>query len=197
MKLKKIASLMLAGIMAVSMLAGCKGGTEKPENPEEVVDTSIARYFNEAQEDNDVKADFTYDTDIENMMKKAISMYGTDADIRDGEIEAYLKEKIDGIDYYVADIANLWANTAAQSKEVYGYLVVMDSTVNTDDATLAKEIAENFGFENLPENQKKGGFEYNYDHDGKVAMVKSTDSLGFVHTYIAVLVTVKTTVTAA
>ena len=34
MKLKKIASLMLAGIMAVSMLAGCKSGTPDP-NPGE------------------------------------------------------------------------------------------------------------------------------------------------------------------
>ena len=34
MKLKKIASLMLAGIMAVSMLAGCKSGTTDP-NPGE------------------------------------------------------------------------------------------------------------------------------------------------------------------
>ena len=34
MKLKKIASLMLAGIMAVSMLAGCKSGTPDP-NPNE------------------------------------------------------------------------------------------------------------------------------------------------------------------
>ena len=36
MKLKKIASLMLAGIMAVSMLAGCNGKTDnKPNNGEE------------------------------------------------------------------------------------------------------------------------------------------------------------------
>ena len=33
MKLKKIASLMLAGIMAVSMLAGCNGKTTTNENP--------------------------------------------------------------------------------------------------------------------------------------------------------------------
>ena len=35
MKLKKIASLMLAGVMAISMLAGCSNGgnTEKPEEP--------------------------------------------------------------------------------------------------------------------------------------------------------------------
>ena len=34
MKLKKIASLALAGVMAVSMLAGCKSGTPNP-NPGE------------------------------------------------------------------------------------------------------------------------------------------------------------------
>ena len=33
MKLKKIASLMLAGIMAVSMLAGCNGGTPVDDDP--------------------------------------------------------------------------------------------------------------------------------------------------------------------
>ena len=32
MKLKKIASLMLAGIMAVSMLAGCSNGTKDDDN---------------------------------------------------------------------------------------------------------------------------------------------------------------------
>ena len=33
MKLKKIASLMLAGVMAVSMLAGCSTASIKPEEP--------------------------------------------------------------------------------------------------------------------------------------------------------------------
>ena len=49
MKLKKIASLMLAGIMAVSMLAGCKSGNatnEEPENPVTPTGTSIADYVN-------------------------------------------------------------------------------------------------------------------------------------------------------
>ena len=50
MKLKKIASLMLAGIMAVSMLAGCKSGNanenpgEQPENP---VVSNAADYANQ------------------------------------------------------------------------------------------------------------------------------------------------------
>ena len=50
MKLKKIASLMLAGIMAVSMLAGCKSGSttsEEPENPVVPASSSVAEYVNQ------------------------------------------------------------------------------------------------------------------------------------------------------
>ena len=49
MKLKKIASLMLAGIMAVSMLAGCngKGGNdENKDDQNQVVAASVADYAN-------------------------------------------------------------------------------------------------------------------------------------------------------
>ena len=48
MKLKKIASLMLAGIMAVSMLAACgdKAASSTPTQPEEPVDTSFATAVN-------------------------------------------------------------------------------------------------------------------------------------------------------
>ena len=38
MKLKKIASLMLAGVMAASMLAGCQNTNVKPEDPEDPID---------------------------------------------------------------------------------------------------------------------------------------------------------------
>ncbi len=42
MKLKKIASLMLAGVMAVSMLAGCSTVSEKPEDPTEEPDVVVS-----------------------------------------------------------------------------------------------------------------------------------------------------------
>ena len=50
MKLKKIASLALAGIMAVSMLAGCKEGADKADDPsnEIVPTTNAATYANDA-----------------------------------------------------------------------------------------------------------------------------------------------------
>ena len=51
MKLKKIASLALAGIMAVSMLAGCKDGTsqEDPSSSSQVPTTAnVVTYANDA-----------------------------------------------------------------------------------------------------------------------------------------------------
>ena len=55
MKLKKIASLMLAGVMAVSMLAGCGEGSSssssEPTNPVTPVATGIADAVNAARND--------------------------------------------------------------------------------------------------------------------------------------------------
>src|SRR5699024_10667653 len=44
MKLKKIASLMLAGVMAVSMLAGCQNTNVKPEDPTDPDPTPATDY---------------------------------------------------------------------------------------------------------------------------------------------------------
>ena len=41
MKLKKIASLMLAGVMAVSMLAGCNTMSETPVDPDDDQGTTV------------------------------------------------------------------------------------------------------------------------------------------------------------
>ena len=62
MKLKKIASLALAGIMAVSMLAGCKDGTsqEDPSSSSQVPTTAnIVSYANDALS-GDEKEVFTF-----------------------------------------------------------------------------------------------------------------------------------------
>ena len=62
MKLKKIATLMLAGIMAVSMLAGCKSGDKEPTNPENPVvpaTSDLVDYANDGLTDVQ-KERFTY-----------------------------------------------------------------------------------------------------------------------------------------
>ena len=70
MKLKKIASLMLAGIMAVSMLAGCKGAaSSEQENPEVVPVVGVAAAVNAELDENKDKVSFTEDKAVENLLK--------------------------------------------------------------------------------------------------------------------------------
>ena len=88
MKLKKIASLMLAGVMSVSMLAGCSGkGTTDPENPDDpivVPETGIVAAVNNGQNaDNDVKIDFTSNASLDAALASAVKAYGEDPQAED------------------------------------------------------------------------------------------------------------------
>ena len=81
MKLKKIASLMLAGVMAISMLTACgsKGTTdpENPDNPVVVPETGIVAAVNNGQNaDNDVKIDFTSSSTLDALLASAVEAYG-------------------------------------------------------------------------------------------------------------------------
>ena len=75
MKLKKIASLALAGIMAVSMLAGCnKGGNDNGSSSSEVtVTTGIVDTLNNNQnKNNDVKVEFTSNSALDTALSAAV-----------------------------------------------------------------------------------------------------------------------------
>ena len=81
MKLKKIASLMLAGVMAVSMLAGCSGNNatdpENPDDPIVVPETGIVAAVNDGQDaDNDVKITFTSDSNLDALLNSAVKAFG-------------------------------------------------------------------------------------------------------------------------
>ena len=77
MKLKKIASLMLTGVMAVSMLAGCSGkgnGNDgEPENPV-VPTTGVVAYANDSLS-ADSKEEFSYtaSTELDAILKDLAS----------------------------------------------------------------------------------------------------------------------------
>ncbi|OUN69019.1 hypothetical protein B5G12_11740 [Faecalibacterium sp. An58] len=83
MKLKKIASLMLAGIMAVSMLAGCGEGTTNPGNPDDPVvvpETGIVAAVNNGQDAaNDVKINFTSSSSLDALLSNAVKAFGEGA----------------------------------------------------------------------------------------------------------------------
>ncbi len=78
MKLKKIASLMLAGVMAISMLAGCSNGgnTEKPVEPATGVNanTVIAALDKKVTD----KVTFTASSSLQTTLEKAVQYVGTE-----------------------------------------------------------------------------------------------------------------------
>ena len=81
MKLKKIASLMLVGVMAVSMLAGCSGKTEGEEKPGDdvvvVPETGIVAEVNNGQnKDNEAKIDFTSNASLDVALTSAVKAFG-------------------------------------------------------------------------------------------------------------------------
>ena len=73
MKLKKIGSLALAGVMAVSMLAGCAGKTPETGNEGGAATTSsIVTVVNDAQD----VVTFTSDAKLEEALQKAVELAG-------------------------------------------------------------------------------------------------------------------------
>ena len=80
MKLKKIASLMLAGVMAVSMLAGCQNANVDPEQPTNPIQPGTngvsaaveARLGTPAPE----YVDFADDADLDNALQYAVEYAG-------------------------------------------------------------------------------------------------------------------------
>ena len=110
MKLKKFAAMMLAGVMAVSMLAGCSGkGTNGGNGDDGVVvepsSSSIVTAFNNGQdEDNDVKVAFTSDSKLDTVLAKAAE--SADEYASDAWIGAKMK-LLSGIFSYVED-TELW-----------------------------------------------------------------------------------------
>ena len=73
MKLKKIASLMLAGVMAVSMLTACGEGTKEDEGNTEVKPTAsnAVTIMNDAQSAVKFEADADFDAALAAAAKKA------------------------------------------------------------------------------------------------------------------------------
>ena len=76
MKLKKIASLMLAGVMAVSMLAGCsdKGGASSENQNDEATGVNAAAVIAALSEDTTKNVAFSASSDLQKTLDDAIKV---------------------------------------------------------------------------------------------------------------------------
>ncbi|OUP25832.1 hypothetical protein [Faecalibacterium sp. An192] len=140
MKLKKIASLALAGVMAVSMLAGCNNGSSSNggNGNTEVVTSSIVDAVNKGQSvANDVKITFTADSDLDSALKRAAEKLGVSAN--DTKLAAAITN-MTGLKVEKPDQAWYRANRVVEVTNVQGLGGLLGSSVvyATDYATNEK-----------------------------------------------------------
>ena len=195
MKLKKIASLALAGVMAVSMLAGCAGKTgTTDDNGNTVVTTgsSAASFFNDEQnETNKVEVTFSYSASLESALTKAVKALGTNkkADkvwtvvyntIGVGDDDFVTKntaaDAADGdtaTHLYVAKINNVWSEDAALKDAVDGLNNEVEDLIDTTFA----------------DNQAAGTKYFDFTYTGDVATITVEKANGTSVYYVAYTIT--------
>ena len=194
MKLKKIASLMLAGLMAVSMLAGCEGkgsSSSEPENPV-VPTTGVVAYANDAvSEDtakehnfegfaastnldailNDLAASTSnFDkTDINGIFTNDVSTAAADTDV-----QKKLNDKLDGL------VDDQFKNIPADNvSDKYGYIYTVSGKV--DEKEMVGKVVKKFVSEELNNvatvvENKTTGTKYDTAHTAEISVVKVSSS---------------------
>ena len=190
MKLKKIASLVLAGLMAVSMLAGC-GDNSSSNNNGTVVEpgnsTIIVDAANDAQDPaNKVKVTFTSDAKLLSALQDAIELKAVNFD----DIQ-----KLTGANV-VRQFTTLTANDTSPDEVVETMLVVGEVPNALNETAAAKmagkvvnEIVEDLKKNTLSDNAKAGTKYYACSYEGTIVMASSTDIAGNVTYYVAGTIT--------
>ena len=200
MKLKKIASLMLAGVMAVSMLAGCSNGT-KPDDGEKdpVVDSSLTgKVIAALDEDTTKNVEFKADSNLEAVLKKAVQNAGSAWT----NVNSVVYDDLTAIDDDLGDSNKLAAVSTAgktedtdkkESKAVFVEKVqgqgkniatiVKELANEVDDRTVGVTGGDNVAWKDLPayssdytDNDKKT-YWYDFDYTAGVAVVAVSDAV--------------------
>ena len=196
MKLKKIASLALAGIMAVSMLAGCKDGGNGNSGSSSSENTGTATGYSamlgekaaETLSDNDLDEIFTFadDADDQKALEKIIFN-----DVSESLVTNLVpRVNVDVVSNYPAGvgivngdfqaevgtrnwgISLMQTGTDSQNTQTYATVWVANGTVSMD--TVMSEVFEDM--KTSFENAKKDGttanaIDVNYTYDVSVSVV--------------------------
>ena len=215
MKLKKIASLALAGIMAVSMLAGCKdnpSSSSEPTNPVTPV-TGAAAIVNNELSKNKENINFTEDsvlTDLlanfykENPIKVDTWTAGHANLVACGETKLWdAVMDVYDVDYWNnishASNSSLWVKSAGSKTYCNIYWVNNDFVTKDDALRMVGQTMDNFA---LPKdnyvkattgvNEQKATLDYTYT--GSVAAIEA-QSKGGTESVWVIAVTVTQTAT--
>ena len=212
MKLKKIASLALAGIMAVSMLTACgksanNGNNGEGDGENNGTAAGYSAMLAEAVSDKVKKMDyvtFQDDAKVGEALEDVLSSVGSGNialnSLRAGKVTPVEKKEdiaqdfVDALD--LNDFGKTWAfssNKWMNDTRKVGNIFYVDATVDMEKAM--KQVAEELKgqLEGLEEKGTAGQLSYKFHYTVSVSVVnKSVDTIDWYHgsvNYIAVTVT--------
>ena len=219
MKLKKIASLMLAGVMAVSMLAGCNGApvddNTDDNNGNVVTPTSIVTAVNNGQSaTNRVKIDFTADAALDSALTKAVKSIGDRWDSTGLNVELVRltgNDRIGNQTFYTGDANTNFGTTVDPNNDpwknidgtvIEGMAAMPLMNVMSDKAAAEKaaakiinEVVAELDDTTYAEGVTVSGDKYcDFSYTGTVSMVSSVENDGTVNYYFAFVITQTTAV---
>ena len=182
MKLKKIASLALAGIMAVSMLAGCNGsngGNSGSSSSEVTTVNGAAAAINAELDENKELISFSEDSSLDNVVKAYFASNPIAAsDWKNTDKEELISEAKDINSVIGADkdqLANLEEvlKRGTDAKKISGLVVYgFNAKMFTQSAAL-KYIGQYIDHMSIAEENNTGSKNYTYDGIVSVTEVKS------------------------
>ena len=183
MKLKKIASLMLAGIMAVSMLAGCKSGTtpNTDDKPEVTPVAGVAAAINNELDKNKDALSFTEDTSLENVLLAHFASKPIDAAYWDNHAIDNMAghyAAINGIvkaDKTADDVAEM-LESKDTDKKTTGLMLFAANQEMFDQASVLKFVGQQIDELELASVNSANKKSYNYT--GSVAVVEAESKGG-------------------
>ena len=200
MKLKKIASLALAGIMAVSMLAGCSNGNGGNDGETVVVPSDMTgKVIAALDEDTTKNVTFQADASLQTVLEKVVKNKGTSVSaVTLAELQK-VEPNLVGDDQLVAIGNKNDKDTATAASKTDKYTFVMNNgwTDGASEEYIAKEIASKI--DNAVASGKIGetkksqtftyaddDFHYEFNYTGDVAVAEVTDTVTGVTSYVAV-----------
>ena len=185
MKLKKIASLALAGIMAVSMLAGCKDGgngnngssSSEPTNPATGISTI---FYNELSKAAQNSLEMSDSSDLNNALTKIIEDLDTN-DIRgaystDATYSNTLSTAIAAPALLDCEVGIASAEDADDVKDETTYTSVYTVGYDINDKGALKDVVDAIDdvLSQLPTTGEADDDTYEYDWTGSVSVANRT-----------------------
>ena len=209
MKLKKIASLMLAGVMAVSMLAGCSNGTKPDDDKKDpVVNTGLTGSVIAAlDEDTTKNVTFSADSNLQAVLEKVVKNAGYDG------LSKLTAGDLVNVDPDLGKYAPLPVVSTNQRSEdtdkkvqtAVGLVYVNGQGMNAE--TVAKELAKKIDDEDVNGNtgkwadlmmdsanydDKDGEYWYDFAYTAGVASVEVSDAVNGQTAYVVAYTVTRT-----